>query len=187
MPKVALSRKLFRTRTLGIASAALAVVAAGLFTAPTASAGQIWYQSVGRTSQNSPCQTSNVIDIATGWTNWAGSYEQWPNGGRGGWTCTRSLLWANDSPIVQIVTGAGCVLANQQLGTYANFGNGSFLASSAPAYSNSSCTSTNSFYIPELVYATTYAAADAICRARVTGTNASTQPWTAPNIYVCVI
>ena len=188
MSKVTLLRKLFRTRTLGIASAALAVVAAGLLTAPTASAGQIWYQSVGRISQNSPCQASNVIDIATGWTNWTGSYEQWPNGGRGGWTCTRSLLWANDSPIIQIVTGAGCVLADTQAGSYANFGNQNFLAGSAPSYSDAACTTTNAFYIPELVYGTTLAAADAVCAANVPGrNNAASQPWSAPNVYVCVI
>jgi hypothetical protein len=188
MPKVAPSRKLFRIRTLGIATAALAVVAAGLLTAPTASAVQIWYQSVGRTSQTSPCQVSSVNDIATGWTNWAGSYEQWPNGGRGGWTCTRNLLWANDGIISPIVTGAGCVLADTQAGSYANFGSQNFLAGSAPSYSNASCTNTNAFYIPELVYGTSLAAADAVCAANIPGRNhAATQAWTAPNVYVCVI
>jgi len=32
-----------------------------------------------------------------GWSQWGQSWERWPNGGTGGWTCTRSITWARDS------------------------------------------------------------------------------------------
>ena len=187
MLKATLSSRKFRPRVLAIAAVVMPVVAAGLLTAPSAHADQVWYQSVERSSSASICQLSSVTDIAIGWNNWSGSWEQWANGGRGGWTCTRNLIWARNSIEPIPISGAGCVLANQQNVTYADFGSGDFLASNAPVYSDSRCTTTNSFYIPQLVYATTYAAADAICIARVTGTNASIQSWTATNIYTCVM
>lgn len=45
-------------------------------------AGQplIWYQSIGRTGSACP-------------DGWSPSYAEWPNGGKGGPTCDKSIVW----------------------------------------------------------------------------------------------
>ncbi len=70
------------------------------------SAAQVWHQSFQRPSEDAPCNPPAALDIPwqAAWpqdeNTWAKSWEQWPNGGTGGWTCTRSITWAQGSPAV---------------------------------------------------------------------------------------
>ena len=86
------------TRFLAVASVVLATLGLGVVAAPTASADEIWYQAVGRPTAASACPTDSAADVAAGWTAWSGSWEQWANGGRGGYVCQRSIVWAKSSP-----------------------------------------------------------------------------------------
>jgi hypothetical protein len=89
-----------RMRRLAAGTAASILIAAGLAMAGVApaSADQVWHQSVGRPSADAPCPTSDAADLEAGWSAWTGSWEQWANDGTGGWTCSRSITWAKDSP-----------------------------------------------------------------------------------------
>lgn len=169
-------------------AASLITAIAGLGLAVPAQADQIWYQSVQRNSASSTCEASSVIDIAQGWNNWSGSWEQWANGGRGGWTCTRNVTWARDSIESPTSSGAGCVLVDTRgSGIYADFGGQFFWAAGGQAFRNSSCTIFSSDPIPsDLAYATSPSAADPICEAQFGGGfYAQPQSWTGTNIYVC--
>ena len=73
-------------------------IGALLFGANTASADSIQVQSYQRSSQSEAC-TAQAGETAwqTSWgadSSWKPSWEQWANGGTGGWTCTRSITWA---------------------------------------------------------------------------------------------
>lgn len=83
----------------GMASA-LIVVGLLLGGASPASAAQVWIQGVQRPSADAACPASTGPAPQSGWivTDWTPSWEQWANGGTGGWTCTRSITWAKDSP-----------------------------------------------------------------------------------------
>jgi len=70
---------------------------AGFTTASPAVANKVWYQSVGRASETAACEKSTVAELAAGWTDWAPSWEQWVNGGKGGFVCNRQITWAFDS------------------------------------------------------------------------------------------
>jgi len=87
---------------------------AGFTTASPAVANKVWYQSVGRASETAACEKSTVAELAAGWTQWAPSWEQWVNGGNGGFVCNRHITWAYDTPPVSCAAGAGaagtCVL-----------------------------------------------------------------------------
>ena len=90
-----------------MSAATVMVVSCGAFgAAPAASANQVWHQSIGRASAESPCPTTSAEQLAAGWTQWGPTWEKWPNGETGGWTCTRSITWAIDPPAH--VTNARC-------------------------------------------------------------------------------
>jgi hypothetical protein len=74
-----------------------------LASANSVQADSVWVQSYERTSQTQEC----VAQLwETPWqaawgsdSSWKPSWEQWANGGTGGWTCTRSIVWArNQAP-----------------------------------------------------------------------------------------
>jgi hypothetical protein len=100
-----------------VAAGAAALVTAGFgigFAAP-ASANQVWIQQVQRASADAPCDIPAVEGDAAGWSAWAPSWAQWPNGGEGGWVCSRSITWAKDTPppganSPSAYPSAGCVL-----------------------------------------------------------------------------
>jgi hypothetical protein len=82
-----------------IASSAALVVAAGtLFGASSASADSVWHQSYQRASQSEACVAQpGETPWQASWgadSSWHPSWEQWANGGTGGWTCTRAIVWA---------------------------------------------------------------------------------------------
>ena len=168
-------------------AASLITAIAGLGLAVPAHADQIWYQSVQRSSASSTCEVSSVIDIAQGWNNWSGSWEQWANGGRGGWTCTRNVTWARSSIESPTSSGAGCVLVDTGGGgIYADFGGQFFWVAGGQAFRNSSCTVLSSVIITsDLAFATSLLAADPICEAQFgRGIYAQDQGY-ATNVYVC--
>ena len=79
----------------------LVVVAGMLFGANVASADSVQYQSYGRASQTEACAAQvGETPWQASWgadSSWSPSWEQWANGGTGGWTCGRSITWARDS------------------------------------------------------------------------------------------
>lgn len=88
-------------RTAAAVSSAAVLVGSALAMASPASAGQTWIQSVQRPSAEAACPTSSGPVSQSGWvvTDWSASWELWANGGTGGWTCTRSITWAKDTPV----------------------------------------------------------------------------------------
>lgn len=110
-----------RSRALvALASVAL-VSAAGVVAASPAQArpieydiqpgtpAQIWHQSFGRASADAPCvpPPELVIEWRDTWNlaekEWTATWEQWPHGNTGGWTCTRGITWAPGTPVTVTV------------------------------------------------------------------------------------
>ena len=185
MPQTALSAKKVRPRAIAIAAAVMPVVATGLIAAPSAHADQIWYQSVGRASTASTCQESTAADLAAGWTQWSGSWERWVNAGAGGYTCSRSIVWAKDSASSQ-VGPAGCTQMYVSLnGMSVNFATSNYLPSGSTVYNEATCDTVASTTNIGLVYGATQAAAQALCRLNE-GLDAAHQQTMNLNIYACV-
>ena len=88
-------------------SMAAMVLVGGTLVAVTgsASADEVWYQSVGRASAEAPCPVSTGDELEAGWTQWGSSWAQWGNQGRGGFVCDRQITWAISPPF------PGCQLA----------------------------------------------------------------------------
>lgn len=115
-----------------------ALMAAGVALAAPASADQVWHQSVQRESAEATCPTSTSTELDAGWTPWSPSWELWPNSGSGGWTCTRSIVWARDSS-----GGPGCLqwsaAEEGRAARYRQFGGSWSSPATAPLWTNSSC------------------------------------------------
>lgn len=83
-----------------IIGAVVACVSVGglLVGADAASADSIKYESYQRASQGEECAAqAGETPWQASWgadSSWKPSWEQWANGGTGGWTCTRSITWA---------------------------------------------------------------------------------------------
>jgi len=79
--------------------AALLILAATVFGANIATADSVWVQSYERSSQAEVCTAQpGETPWQESWgsdSSWTPSWEQWANGGKGGWTCTRSITWAS--------------------------------------------------------------------------------------------
>ena len=88
-----------RAVCVGVASAL--VITASLLGANAASADSIQVQSYQRASQDQACTAQpSETPWQANWgtdSSWKPSWEQWANGGKGGWTCTRSITWARDA------------------------------------------------------------------------------------------
>ena len=87
-----------RSNTFLATLSVLVVVAGTLVGANVASADSVQYQSYQRASQTEAC-TAQVGETPwqASWgtdSSWYPSWEQWANGGKGGWTCGRSITWA---------------------------------------------------------------------------------------------
>ena len=82
-------------RRIASSMAALVLVGGTLVAvAVSASADEVWYQSVGRASAEVPCPVSTGIELEAGWTQWSPSWAQWGNQGKGGFVCDRQITWA---------------------------------------------------------------------------------------------
>ena len=87
-----------RSNTFLATLSVLVVVAGTLVGANVASADSVQYQSYQRASQTEAC-TAQVGETPwqASWgtdSSWYPTWEQWANGGKGGWTCGRSITWA---------------------------------------------------------------------------------------------
>jgi len=96
--------------------AALIVVPAAMLSANAASADSIQVQSYQRANQEEACTTQpGETPWQASWgsdASWKATWEQWANGGKGGWTCTRSITWAKSSN----AGGAGVTYALGDIG-----------------------------------------------------------------------
>jgi hypothetical protein len=104
-----------RSRML-VATLSAALVAAGsLAAAKVASADSIQVQSYQRASQSEACAAQpGETAWQASWgseSSWTPTWEQWANGGKGGWTCTRSITWAK-SPVPVSSGGGGSASAS---------------------------------------------------------------------------
>ena len=170
-----------RRTMIMLASLAVALGAVGI--APVVSADQVWHQSFGRASAASACPTPSPVEVAAGWTPWGASWEQWPNNGNGGFTCSRAITWAKHP------TGAGCTQVQMNLGQvtagWGNFGSGYFLPIRSVSFSDPDCAVPFGDWGADIVFATDQILATQRCAAAVTGTVASRLNFLAPNIYIC--
>lgn len=109
--------------------------------APATAASGVWVQQFGRASAGAECKPpANETPWQSsfrGQRAWTPSWSQWPNGGQGGWVCTRSVVWRTAG-----FPSAGCLLTFDDGATraYANFNGGFSVATGAPVWiSNPSC------------------------------------------------
>jgi hypothetical protein len=98
---------------------AVVVVSAGVLAGGgAAQADQVWYQGYERVSSSEACTAQpGETPWQASWgsdASWHPSWEMWANGGRGGWTCWRSITWARD-PVAPTASTASCGSAS---GTY---------------------------------------------------------------------
>lgn len=118
--------------------AALAIAGASVALAAPATADQVWHQSVQRPSAEAACSPSTSAELEAGWSDWSPSWELWANDGLGGWTCTRSIVWARDSG-----GGPGCLLWSAadegRLARYRQFGDSWSSPAMAPLWTNATC------------------------------------------------
>ncbi len=146
-------------KLLAMTAASLAlvggIVVAG---ASPASADQTWVQSFQRSGPNAPCEAPRALDLVwqDGWTGspeWAPAWEQWPNAGAGGWTCTRSITWAHDTPPPSAYPSAGC-LQLESVPVYFDFMGGWSLPAGTYGFDDAACTHEISWLMTEpFVYA----------------------------------
>lgn len=83
-------------------AAVTSLAASMLMASSAANADSVWYQAYERASQDAACaapadetpwQTS-----FSGQKEWTPSWQQWANGGKGGWVCQRAIVWAKSTP-----------------------------------------------------------------------------------------
>ncbi len=93
-------RLLMRAHRMLTALSSLAVVAAGLTLAPSASADSVQVQSYQRATESQVCTAQpDETPWQAAWgadSSWSPSWELWANGGSGGWVCSRSITWLRD-------------------------------------------------------------------------------------------
>jgi hypothetical protein len=96
--------------------AVVAVSVGGLLLgANVASADSVWVQSYQRGSASEACVAQmGETPWQASWgadSSWTPSWEQWANGGSGGWTCTRSINWAQ-TPVASGSSGVTYALGD---------------------------------------------------------------------------
>jgi hypothetical protein len=148
-------------RRLGAGAAALVLIAGGsMLTASSASANQVWFQSVGRASADAPCSESSGADLAAGWSAWSPSWGQWANNHTGGFVCNRSITWEYDAPSGP--SGPGCLSAGG--GLFINFAGQVVVPVGTPsAYLDSACSNYAGTTPVAYVYAPNSTVADELC------------------------
>ena len=103
--------KSVRSRKFLAAMSALTAVAATLLGANVASGDEVWNQSYQRASQSEECVAQpGETPWQDSWgTNpgWSPSWAKWANEGQGGWTCNRSITWAQTPVPASSSSGGG--------------------------------------------------------------------------------
>jgi hypothetical protein len=176
------------------ALSSLAVVAAGLAFAPAASANSVQVQSYQRASQSEACAAqAGETPWEAAWgvdSSWAPSWEQWANGGTGGWTCTRSITWAKDTARASLGCTQFQFAVNPSLAEWVDFGSGHVAPPGSLIYVDSDCTvlAPDPQLVPYMavVWAADSDAAAALCLMTVPQSNAEHSELRNPtSIYVC--
>jgi len=102
---------------------AFGAILGGLALAHPASADSIQYQSYQRASQSEACTSQpGETPWQASWgsdSSWHPSWEMWAAGGKGGWTCTREIVWARDAGSAHV---ASCI--DDDSCTYGSIGPG---------------------------------------------------------------
>ena len=180
-----------RARRVQIALSSLAVIAAGLTLTPSASADSVQFQSYQRASASEACSAQpGETPWEAAWgvdSSWHPTWEQWPNGGTGGWTCARSITWEKRTPL-------GCVQILFQRGPFppfwVDFGSGFVAPPGSPLFLTADCAAPSSGPLSDeqaFVWATNTDAAAALCSAVLPGTQPRTPTDVDPaNIYSCI-
>lgn len=164
-------------RMAAVASAVILAATGIVAASGSASAGQTWIQAYQRVDAAAAC--GHLPDETpwqshyTGHRDWAPSWAQWPNGGRGGWVCERDITWADDGPTAPVGPsapgadpGPGCVSwMNGPFGPFwYDFSGSTYLPGGAPIYADAACTtSLGTASINGTAYASDGTAALAIC------------------------
>ena len=103
--------KSVRSRKFIAALTALGAVAAMLLGTRVAVADSVWVQSYQRGSASEACVAqAGETPWQDSWgpnPGWSPSWEQWANAGKGGWTCTRSITWAQTPAPAASSSGGG--------------------------------------------------------------------------------
>ena len=184
-------------KSLCASVSAVLILSGSVLVAQGASADSVWVQSYERSSQAEVCagQPGETVwqESWSSDSSWSSSWEQWANGGNGGWTCSREITWARTPSEPSAITTpapapsvAGCVMFTNFGTRSVDFGGTNFLPAGAIIYTNTTCNvvELGGTAFP-LAYAISSAAANAICSTQVPGTVARTAAWTGTNIYYC--
>jgi hypothetical protein len=175
-------------RRLASSMAALVLVSGTLVAgAGSASANQVWYQSVGKASAEAPCPTSTGTELAAGWTQWSSSWAMWANQGRGGFVCDREITWAY-SETTPTPSGPGCVpfqlAVGDFLATYLQFGSSNVIpVVSAKYLRTADCSGVATTIAAYLVFALTRSEAIVLCGDTLTPFQ---EAFWNPNVYRCI-
>ena len=179
-----------RARRILITLSSLAVVAAGLTLAPSASAksAEVQEQSYQRASQSEACaaQTGETPWQAAWGTDssWHPTWEQWANGGTGGWTCTRSITWATGIGCVQVLLGD----LPDSIPVWADFGFGYSLPAGMSTFADAGCTQPVELLASgDGVWAADPVEADARCNSVWPDSYAFQFGLMTPNAFACLI
>ena len=141
-------RSLVCSKTLVATVTALLISASLVCGANLASADSVQYQSYQRASQTEACVAQvGETPWQAAWgadSSWKPSWERWANAGSGGWTCTRTIVWAKTPVSVAssapVHPSAGCIALN--LNSFSiNFQSGWYIPASALVYLNPTCSS----------------------------------------------
>ena len=154
-------------RKILIAVASIAVASAAL--APAAAADSIQVQSYQRSSQTQACASQpGETPWQASWgpdASWHPSWEQWANGGSGGWTCTRSMTWALSAPDpAPELPAAGCVNYSDgfPFPLYVDFHGGWYISSEVP-FADPSCRFPTLGVVRDLVFSLVGSDAARLC------------------------
>ncbi len=144
-------------RRVGAAAALVLIAGGSMLTASSASANQVWNQSIGRANADAKCSESSGADLTAGWSAWSPSWGQWANNLAGGFVCNRSITWEYDAP-----SGPGCL--NGGGGQFINFAGQVVVPVGAPSvYLDSACSINPEIARVTYVYADNSTLADALC------------------------
>ena len=83
--------------------------------------------------------TATAEDTSAGWTAWIASWEQWPNDGKGGYVCTRSITWAYQDGSAGGYPSGACIQADT-IPEYVDFGGRWSRPFGSVYYLDASCT-----------------------------------------------
>lgn len=164
-----------RFRLAGALASVAVLAGAALSGASPASADEIWHQGIERAGERAACPKSSGDELASGWSEWAPSWAEWANNGKGGFVCTRDIVWAksggpgSNSPSSGGARALGdwdCVSLQQYPAVhYADLNGSDVIPYLTQMYLRSDCTEPNGLFAWQGVYVPegTETEAEALC------------------------